>query len=570
MRRRLLDAWHGEDAMITGRSGGSGQDKARRRRMLIRLGAVAAVLTLVVSLVGPVLAQDGHPYTTTDPKSTTGNDIQGLYRLIFWMGVVVFVLVQFLIVYTAMRFKHRRSQTGRPNQVHGHRTLEITWTVIPAIVLLIIAVPTISTIYSTYAAGDDTDNAIVVEVYGKQWWWEFHYPGMGAPDADGNPTDLITANEIRLPVDQKVVFKMYSNNVIHSFWVPEMTGKMDVIPGHERRVSFTPEASGTYYGECAEFCGTAHAWMRFVLKVQPRADFDSWVSAWNAGPSSMTAPYVPNGDVSQVPTEFNTGRCIQCHAINGTGARIAQDGISADPTSYTAGPNLTLLACRDTLAAGVLENTPENLAMWLLNPGHVKQGNYMYELTGGIKNQGEQGALTTDQVDALVPYLESLRPAEGCPEGGTQNGNMNTDALAPNAAGLATAIAATPAAETGTPAAAGATPIAGGGTPAAGSGGGESGNTVQLEAYDIGWTQKSLTVPAGGTIDMWNSGAIEHNFAIEGYNDSSPVDLPTSGEHVTWQVPNDLSPGTYTYYCTVPGHREAGMVGQLTITAAGS
>ncbi len=552
MRRRLIDAGRLGSALASGLRSGSGQDRARRRRALLRFGALAAVLVLVLSLVGPVLAQDGAPYTTTDPKSPEGGMIQGLYRLIFWMGVVVFVFVQFLIVYTAMRFKRRRAQNTRPNQVHGHRTLEITWTVIPAIVLLIIAVPTISTIYSTYAASDDTSGATVVEVYGKQWWWEFHYPGLGPVDAQGNATDLITANEVRIPEDQKVVFKLYSNNVIHSFWIPEMTGHMDVIPGHERRLSFTPRESGTYYGECAEFCGTAHAWMRFIVKVQPRADFDTWTAAWNAGPGAATAGYAPDGNVAQTPREF--GQCLLCHNITGTNAMGAQDGISADPTSNNAGPNLTLLACRDTLAAGLLENTPENLALWLLNPGHVKEGNYMYALDTGIKNQGEEGALTPETVSALVAYLESLKPDAGCPENGTANGNMNVDALAENAAPVSTPAPATPA----------ATPV--GGTPVA-TGGAAPAGPVMLEGYDIGWTQKDLTVPVGGTIDMYNSGVLEHNFAIEGYNDASPVDLPTGGEHVMWTVPADLAPGTYTFYCTVPGHREAGMEGKITITA---
>ena len=543
MRRRLLGDWRWDGSRRPNVPGGSGRDGASRRRAILRFAAVAAVLTLVVSLVGPALAQDGAPYTTTDPKSPEGLRIQDLYKLIFYMGVVVFVLVQFLIVYTALRFKRRRAQSQRPNQVHGHRTLEITWTVIPAIVLLIIAVPTISTIYSTYAASDDTDGAVVVEVYAKQWWWEVHYPGMGPADASGNPSALITANEIRVPEGEKVVFKLYSNNVIHSFWVPEMTGRMDVIPGHERRLSFTPQQSGTYYGECAEFCGTAHAWMRFVVKVQPRADFETWVADWNAGPGSATAPYVPDGDVTQAPREF--GLCLQCHAVQGV-PNAAQSGIGADPTSYGAGPNLTMLACRDTLAAGLLENTPENLALWLLNPGHVKPGNYMYALDAGVKNQGEKGALPPESVGPIVAYLESLRPDGGCPENGVANGNMNTNRLAENAAPVATPVPATP----------GATPVSA--TPANGP--------ATLEGYDIGWTQKELTVPVGGTIDMYNSGVLEHNFAIEGYNDANPVDLPTGGQHVMWTVPSDLAPGTYTYYCTVPGHREAGMVGTITIT----
>ncbi len=560
MRRHLIDAARRGGALTTGRPG-PGSDRTRRRRTLVRFGVIAAVLVVMLGVFGPVFAQaqieiqDTNPYTTTDPKSPEGGKIQDLYKLIFWMGVVVFVFIQFLIVYTAMRFKRRRFQNTRPNQVHGHRTLEITWTVIPAIVLLIIAVPTISTIYSTYAAADDTDDAIVIEVYGKQWWWEVHYPAAGADSATGAEGDVVvTANEIRVPEDQKVVFKLYSNNVIHSFWIPEMTGRMDVIPGHERRLAFTPQESGTYYGECAEFCGTAHAWMRFVVKVQPQAEFDTWMAAMQQPPGVATAGYAPDGDVAQTPREF--GQCLQCHNITGTNAVVAGAGIATDPTSYSAGPNLTMLACRDTLAAGLLENTPENLALWLLNPGHVKEGNYMYAVDAGVKNQGEPGALAPESVNVLVAYLESLRPDAGCPEAGTERGNMNTDALAANAAPVATPAPVVPA----------ATPV--GGTPAATGGAPAAGGPVQLEGIDINWTQKELTVPVGGTIDMWNGGVLPHNFAIEGYNDAAPVDLPTTGEHVMWAVPADLAPGTYTFYCEVPGHRQAGMEGTITITAS--
>ena len=557
MRRRL-------DARPLGSTGagGNGTDRARRNRTIIRSVMLFAILVMVFGAVAPVLAQESRPYTTTTPASPEARTIQDLYKLIFWMGVVVFIFIQFLIIYTSMRFKRRRTHQSRPAQVHGHRTLEITWTIIPAIILLIIAVPTITTIYDTYAAGDDTENAMIVDVYGKQWWWEIHYPGMGPIGEDGQPTDLITANEIRIPEGQNVVFRLYSNNVIHSFWIPEMAGKMDVIPGHERRVSITPETSGTYYGECAEFCGAAHAWMRFVVKVQPRAEFDTWTTAMNAGPDTPSAAFAPDGDLSQAPSEF--GACLLCHNISGLQTQGAQVGIATDPTSVNAGPNLSLLACRDTLAAGLLENTPENLALWLLNPGEVKEGNYMHGVSAGIKNQDEieqypNQVLSEEDVTAIVNYLESLRPAAGCPEAGVANGNMNTGANAVNAPVLATPEAGTPAptgggedvtgagspeAGAGTPATEGE-PIAPAGPPAAESAGTpatESGATpaaapvatpvagadapasgpVQLEGGDIYYNLDEITIAQGQTMELVNVGNLEHNFAIEGYNDDTP------------------------------------------------
>lgn len=182
----------------------------------------------------------------------------------------------------------------------------------------------------------------------------------------------------------------------------------------------------------------------------------------------------------------------------------------------------------------------------------------MYAVDAGIKNQDDgEGALAPDDVGVLVAYLESLRPEAGCPEAGTERGNMNTGEVAQNAQPVTLPVPAVP---LGTPAV--STPEAvSGAVPAAGG-------PVLLEGIDINWTQKELTVPVGGTIEMWNAGVLPHNFAIEGYNDEAPVDLPLTGEHIMWTVPADLAPGTYTYYCEIPGHREAGMVGTITITAA--
>src|SRR5215203_5504886 len=174
-------------------------------------------LVLLVGLSGCGLGTDENPYTHIDPATDVANDIQGLYKTLFYMATVVFVLVQFLILYTALRYRRKKRSTGRPAQVHGNSRLEITWTIIPAVVLLVILVPTISILYSLDADAEDDEGAMIVEVYGKQWWWELHYPGMGADESQ----PLVTANEVRLPVDQKVIFRLQSNNVIHSFWVPQ-------------------------------------------------------------------------------------------------------------------------------------------------------------------------------------------------------------------------------------------------------------------------------------------------------------------------------------------------------------
>ncbi|MDQ3168316.1 MAG: c-type cytochrome, partial [Chloroflexota bacterium] len=182
---------------------------------------------------------------------------------------------------------------------------------------------------------------------------------------------------------------------------------MDVMPSHINELSFTPREPGDYYGECAEFCGVSHAWMRFEIDVVEEDQFDAWVQAWNTPPTFDGDPSTT--DVAEVPTVF--GQCILCHSVNGTNAMAAQEGLSANPLGLGAGPNLTLFGCRDIVAAGLLVNTPENLYTWLDRPGEVKEGNYMSSV---IKDD----TLTPEQINELVAYLSSLQPEGGCPEDG--------------------------------------------------------------------------------------------------------------------------------------------------------
>ena len=368
-----------------------------RRSFAFRLVTLAA-LTIVVGLVLVACGGENKPYSHITPRSSTTRDIQSLYKLVFWLALIVFVGVQMFIVYTALRFRQRGNEADRPAQIHGNKRLEIAWTLIPAAVLLVILIPTIQTMFEFSADAQEGD--YVVDVYGKQWWWEVHYPGLGP-----NQGPLITANEVRVPAGRKVKLQLSSNNVIHSFWAPQLFGKMDVIPGHINEIGFTPEKPGTYYGECTEFCGVAHALMRFTIIVEPQEEFDSWVTAYNTERPSDANPQT--GDVAEAPRSF--GICIGCHAINGTNAVAAQAGMSANPYSVGAAPNLTLFGCRDFIGAGVLANNEENLRTWLHNPGGVKEGNYM-------SLQIKEGTLTEDQINELVPYLLSLKPAAGCPE----------------------------------------------------------------------------------------------------------------------------------------------------------
>ncbi len=369
-----------------------------------RTAGRAASLVAMLAVVGLVLVGCGgaSPYSTIDPKTERAEDIQFLYKVVFWAALVVFVGVQAAIVYTVLRFRRRGDE--RPEQVHGNTRLEMAWTIIPAVILLAVFIPTAQTIYKQ-AAADERPDALEVDVYGKQWWWELHYPGIAADPNNPDAGPLITANEVRLPANTDVVFNLRSNNVIHSFWVPQLSGKTDVIPGHNNRLGFRTEEPGEFWGLCAEFCGPSHAWMRFKVQVMPQEDFDAWVAAWRQPPPVADArPETP--DLIDPPTAFAT--CLACHNINGATAPPALTGLEAPPNSAGAGPNLTLLACRDVIGAGVLENNADGLRTWLTHTDDVKDGVYM-------PNYYETGQITDEQVDELVDYLGSLKPEGGCP-----------------------------------------------------------------------------------------------------------------------------------------------------------
>jgi cytochrome c oxidase subunit II len=388
------------------RYGPERRGRAASRRTAGRAAALSAALLLAAM---PLIAlADDRPYTTIDPMTEAADDIQGLYKLIFYLTIVVFVGVQALILYTALRFRQKRRLANRPEQIHGNSRLEIGWTIAPAVVLLAIFVFTVPVMYSEADEANDEEGALVVEVYGKQWWWEVHYPGLGP-----NGSDLITANEVRLPAGQKVVFHLYTNNVIHSFWVPQLAGKMDVMPGYRNKLAFTPEIPGDYYGECAEFCGTSHAWMRFKVIVEPPEQFNGWVAAWGSG---------SGGDLAMAPPAF--GQCIACHKINGTENANLPLAVGYEG-AYTAGPNLTLFGCRETLAGGLLINNEENLRAWLHDPASVKEGNLMATVI-------KAGALNDQQLDELVTYLLSLRLPDGTcpPEQGTPGSSATPAAAA--------------------------------------------------------------------------------------------------------------------------------------------
>jgi len=335
-------------------------DPTRVRIILLLLGVLALASSCGWNLWD-------NPMTTVRPRSDFGQLIDGLFMLISWTTLVIFIAVEGALLYACWRFRDRPG-APIPRQIHGHTPLELSWTVAFALVLLVIGIPTIRIIFQTQEAPAAT--ALNVDVLGHQWWWEFKYPGL----------NISTANELHLPVDQMVAFHLHGPDVIHSFWIPQLGGKRDVVPHRVNRITLTPQVPGEYPGQCAEYCGTSHANMRFRVIVHPKAEFEQWVKAQLAPPVQPTDALAQQGlDI------FGKSACVGCHTIT---------GISAGQI----GPNLTHFASRHTFAGSLLPITPENLVSWVENPDHMKPGALMPNL-----------GMTSDQAKALAAYLLTLK-----------------------------------------------------------------------------------------------------------------------------------------------------------------
>ncbi|MBI3630427.1 MAG: cytochrome c oxidase subunit II [Candidatus Rokubacteria bacterium] len=304
--------------------------------------------------------------STVMARSDFARAINEVYGIITWVTIGIFVVVAAVLLYVIIRYRERDAER-RPRQIRGHSLLEIGWTIAPALVLLIIAIPTIQIIFRTQSAARPA-GALEVDVRGHQWWWEFRYPSL----------EIATANELHLPVGQTVYLKMEGPDVIHSFWVPRLGGKRDVIPGRINTLTFTPEAPGEYLGQCAEFCGISHANMRMRVIVHPRATWAAWVADQQAVPATAAA-------VADGAALFARSACVGCHTILGVSAGVI-------------GPDLTHFGSRGTVAAGILPSTLDNVAAWVKDPQALKPGVKMPAL-----------GLTDEQARAVAAYLLSLK-----------------------------------------------------------------------------------------------------------------------------------------------------------------
>jgi cytochrome c oxidase subunit II len=378
---------------------------------------------LLVGLLLPFLmvgCADEYPQSSINPHTDFAEIIHSLYVSIFWWTMLILAVVWILLAWVLVKYR-RKSEDEQPKQIRGHLGMEIAWTVGPALIVIAIAIPTIQAVFATQRPV--SDDAMVVEVTGHQFWWEFHYPEQG----------ITTANELWLPVDRPVNLRLASNDVIHSFWVPKLGGKRDVNPvpavreGQDPKYNwlyFTPQQTGVYMGQCAEFCGQSHALMAMRVIVETDEGFDDWVDRWFAS-EGAAAPDVQaqaEDDVElqmagavqeeeelgiQVAEDedplvamgrdaFLNATCIACHAVEGTSAQ----GVIA--------PNLTLFGARNTLGAGIMENNQENLVRWIIDPQGIKAAAAMpgTDYAGG--NWPATG-LSDEEVEAIAAYLLSLK-----------------------------------------------------------------------------------------------------------------------------------------------------------------
>lgn len=306
--------------------------------------------------------------TFLDPGSPQTREIRALFVLILILAAGVFVVVEALLLISVWRFRNRPPEMAV--QTHGNTRLEIAWTAAPAVVLATLlgfTLRTMATVRSPVGDGEP----LAVKVIGHQWWWEFRYPDLG----------IVTANELVVPRGRGVQLEIESVDVIHSFWIPELHGKQDAIPGQMHSLAFVAESSGVFGGQCAEYCGDQHANMRMAVVALEPTDFDAWVLAQQAPAAEELSEAAAAGR-----DFFLSGACAACHAVAGTTAE------------GRVGPDLTHLASRDFIAGGVLANTPENLKRWVFNPQEWKPGTLMPAL-----------GLDETSLDNVVAYLTSLK-----------------------------------------------------------------------------------------------------------------------------------------------------------------
>jgi cytochrome c oxidase subunit II len=355
------------------------------RADLARVALVAGMLLLLAACGRTDIAD--FPQDALSPDGPIARAQDRLWQQVFPIAVAVFVLVQGLIIFAMIRFRARGDETELPRQYAGNTRLEIAWTLVPALILVWIAVPTVQTIFQLAEAAPEGER-VDVRVVGKQFWWQFEYPG----------TPVVTANELVIPTGTPVELELDGigeyelpngqmardeNLVMHSFWVPRLAGKLDYVPNHERFLRIEADEPGVYRGQCAEFCGLSHANMRFYVTALEPAEFEAWLEEQSQDARE------PQTEQEQLGYDLVGANCVACHAVRGHegdgGSRI--------------GPDLTHFASREEFAGAIFRTEDvEQLKRWIENPQREKPGSQMLPFPN----------LSEEELDALAAYLLSL------------------------------------------------------------------------------------------------------------------------------------------------------------------
>lgn len=347
-------------------------------RFARRAARPAGLAALVVTLGSCSFIEIDSPLTTFDPAGPFADRIDGLFWPVFWIAVAIFAIVQTGIFWAMWRYRDRPG-AKEPKQIHGNAKLEVLWTVIPALILASIAIPTVQAVFDLTECGPD---AFDIEVIGHQWWFEFRYPDHGGFE---------TANVMVMPVDQEVCARMTSDDVLHNFWIPALNGKRYLVPGQETLLRLQADETGEFWGHCAEFCGLSHSLMRARAQVVTQSEFDAWVAGQQAV-AEVPAENTPAGEGFIL---FQEKGCTACHVVDTAAERFGPEEGAFN------GPNLTHFASRSVFAGAYLPyedlGYDEALKEWLANPPKVKPGSFMPNL-----------GLTNSEIDSLIAWLETL------------------------------------------------------------------------------------------------------------------------------------------------------------------
>jgi cytochrome c oxidase subunit 2 len=307
------------------------------------------------------------------PASTPAYLIHHLSLFVLGICAAIFTVVCSLLTYAVIKFRRRADDDGlEPPQIYGSNQVELAWTVIPVLIVVVLFLAAARVIHAVEDARMPPGTTEVTAV-GHQFWWEFRYPQYG----------FVTANELHVPVSDldhptPTRLALLSADVSHSFWIPNLAGKTDLIPNRINSMWIDPHTAGVYVGQCAQYCGTQHAKMLLRVIVESREDFEKWVANQKTG--AVESPSVAEGR-----RVFHTTACVNCHAVDGTNAR------------GTFGPDLTHLMSRETIASGAAPNNRENMRLWIKDPEAIKPGCLMPAMQ-----------LTEQDIDAVTDYLMTL------------------------------------------------------------------------------------------------------------------------------------------------------------------